>query len=279
MARFEGLPSPVLKWAGGKRQLLGELIPRLQRATGVARYHEPFIGGGAVFFELKRLGLLPGPATISDVNPNLVDVYQALRADLPRLIALLEKHELAHGEAYYYATRELVPQDPVERAARVIYLNKTCFNGLYRENSKGRFNVPIGKYVNPTVCHEPVLRAAAAALDGVEIACRGFEALLDHARPRDLVYLDPPYVPLSSTSSFASYAKGGFGADEQRRLADVCRVLDQRGVRFLLSNSMNETVRRLYQGFRVETVLASRSVNSQGAGRGAVEEALVSNFL
>lgn len=281
----EFLPSPVLKWAGGKRQLLPELLPRLERAGPSGAYHEPFIGGGAVFFELSRLGRLPARATIADVNPNLIDVYEAVRSDVETLTGLLAAHQERHraeGETYYYAVRNTpegpTPRTQVERAARVIYLNKSCFNGLYRENSKGKFNVPFGDNPKATICNPSVLAAASGALQPAEILCTGFASILDRAAAGDLVYLDPPYVPLSTTSSFASYAKGGFGPAEQAELASVVAELDRKSVRFLLSNSMTDSVRTLYANFRIDTVMAKRSVNSRGAGRGAVEEALVSNY-
>ncbi len=271
-------PAPVLKWAGGKRQLLPELMPRIAGAGKVSAYHEPFIGGGAVYFEICGRGLLPARATISDVNPNLIDVYEAVREECPTLSRLLRALQETHSEDQYYAVRGRVPETRVERAARVIYLNKTCFNGLYRENSKGGFNVPHGKYANPGIWNEPALFAASRALQSAEILCRGFAAIVERAKDGDLVYFDPPYVPLSATASFAGYAKGGFGPADQEELVGVLRVLDGRGVKFILSNSMNERVRSLYAGFRIETVLASRNVNRNGAGRGKIEEAIVTNF-
>ncbi|MSP55519.1 MAG: DNA adenine methylase [Myxococcales bacterium] len=280
----EHLPCPVLKWAGGKRQLLPEILPRIERAGPVGAYHEPFIGGGAVFFELSRLGRLPGRATIADVNPNLIDVYLAVQSEVVALTALLADHQERHRvgrQEYYYAVRDApgaaTSPTQVERAARVVYLNKTCFNGLYRENSKGKFNVPFGDNPRATICNPSVLEAASTALQAAEVLCTGFDSIVDRAAPGDLVYFDPPYVPLSLTSSFAGYAKGGFGPAEQARLASVAAELDRNGVRFILSNSMTESVRTLYREFRIETVMASRSVNSKAGGRGAVEEALVSN--
>ena len=280
MAR-DALPRPVLKWAGGKRQLLPELLAQIDRAGPFGRYHEPFIGGAAVYFELSRLGRLAGGASIADVNVNLVEVYTAIRADVAGVIDRLEAHGAAHranSEAHYYAVREHVPATLVDRAARVLYLNRTCFNGLYRENARGLFNVPFGAQGSPTICNRPLLEAAARALQPTEVRCAGFATVLDRAVAGDLVYLDPPYVPLSASSSFASYAKGGFGPADQAALAGVVGELDRRGVKVVLSNSMTARVRELYGALRITTVLASRRVNSRADRRGDVEEALVTNF-
>lgn len=273
------MPRPFLKWAGGKGQLLGELVPRVRAGLRGGGYHEPFIGGGALFFELSRQGALPRRVTISDANENLVEVYGAVRDELGAVLELLREHKLRHCEAHYYATRGQRPASRPERAARVIYMNKTCFNGLYRENSKGQFNVPMGRYENPEVLDEPNLRAASEALRGVSITVADFGDVAKRAEPGDLVYLDPPYDPVSKTSSFTFYARGGFGSTEQARLRDVARELSRRGVHFLLSNSMTPLVRELYAEFDIETVLASRAVNSRADRRGKVEEALVSNYL
>lgn len=270
-----GRPRPFLKWAGGKTQLLGPLLAHVDRLSPFGAYHEPFLGGGALYFELVASGRLGGAARLSDANPALVTVYEVVRDDVEALIVRLREHAARHDEAHYYAVRAEAPSERVEQAARFIYLNKTCFNGLYRENAAGRFNVPIGRYTNPAICDEPVLRAASAALRGAVVAHRGFAAVLDVARPGDLVYFDPPYVPLSATASFTRYARDDFGDTDQVALAAVFRALAARGVKVLLSNSMTPRVRELYAGFSVDTVLASRAVNSRGGGRGAVEEALV----
>lgn len=276
--RLELGARPFLKWAGGKGQLLREIVPRLDRALASGQYHEPFVGGGAVFFEMQRTRRLRGRAVLCDRNPNLVEVYAAVRDEVDELVALLERHKLAHNVAHYYAARAVTPERPVERAARVVYLNKTCFNGLYRENSKGQFNVPIGKYIDPPICDEENLRLASSALRDAELRVASFEAVLDHAVAGDLVYFDPPYVPVSATSSFVAYAKGGFGENDQAQLADVFVALDRRGVRVLLSNSMTPRVQDLYGQFHIDVVMASRSVNRDGAGRGKIPEALVRNF-
>ena len=268
-------PRPVLKWVGGKGRLLPELLARLPQTYGA--YHEPFVGGGALFFALAGAGRL-GQVYLSDANAALIDVYLALRDDVDGVIIALQAHRYEHD--HYYHVRAQRPDDLTlpERAARVIYLNKTCYNGLYRENRAGQFNVPFGRYANPTICDEPNLRAASAILQQADIARRRFDTVLDYAKAGDFVYFDPPYVPLSSTANFTTYDRTGFGPDDQTQLRDVFAELAQRGVRAMLSNSDTPFVRELYAGFRVEQLFAARAVNSKANGRGKVAELLVMNF-
>ena len=265
---------PVLKWAGGKGQLLPVLLARLPESF--AAYHEPFVGGGALFFALASQGRV-GPAFLSDANSSLIDVYLGLQIAVDAVIAALRGH--VYDRDHYYAVRALNPADLSlpERAARIIYLNKTCYNGLYRENRAGQFNVPFGRYANPTICDEPNLRAAAAVLHGVDIACRPFTTVLDIAQPGDFVYFDPPYDPLSPTANFTGYDRRGFGPDDQRRLRDVFAELGRRGVRAMLSNSDTPFIRELYAGFPLEQVFVGRAVNSKVEGRGKVAEVIVQN--
>lgn len=273
------VPRPFLKWAGGKGQLLPQLLARVDGCGGYARYHEPFVGGGALYFEMFRTDRLGGSAPyLSDSNDNLIATYRAIQQDVEAVIALLQEHGARHSEAFFYQLRAQEPVDLTERAARVIYLNKSCFNGLYRENASGKFNTPWGKYVAPIICDAENLRAVAAALADVRLEARPFETVLDCAKPGDFVYFDPPYHPVSKTANFTAYAKGRFGEDQQRRLAEVYRELDAKGVKVLLSNSMTPLVCELYRGFEIDEVLARRSVNSNGDGRGKVAEALVRNF-
>lgn len=273
------VPRPFLKWAGGKGQLLDELVPRAAQASPFNRYHEPFLGGAALFFALHREDRLGhGSPCLSDTNPNLVRAYLGLRNECGAVIDLLKGHKQRHGKEYYYAMRASEPGAIAESAARIVYLNKTCFNGLYRENSKGRFNVPMGKYKDPIICDEANLRAVSEALQKARIERRSFESVLDHAQPGDFVYFDPPYVPLSQTASFTSYDSSGFGPEDQQRLADVYAELDKRGVKVMLSNSMTDVVRGLYKNFTIHEVQASRPVNSKADRRGKVAEALVTNF-
>jgi DNA adenine methylase len=272
-------PRPFLKWVGGKGQLLDELLKRVGQAEPFERYHEPFIGGGALFFELARQQRLGRKrAFLSDNNPNLIDAYLGVRDHLDELIQRLKAHKSKHSETYYYEVRAQVPRELPARAARIIYLNKTGYNGLYRENSKGNFNVPFGRYKNPTICDEVNLRAASQVLQRARIEVRHFESVLKVSKPGDLVYFDPPYWPLSLTSSFTSYAQAGFGEDSQRLLAKVFEELTGKGVKALLSNSMTPFIQELYEPFKIQTVLAARAVNSRANGRGKIEEALVRNF-
>ena len=275
--RFE-LPRPFLKWVGGKRQLMPELIKRIDMAGDFGRYHEPFVGGGALFFELFRMKRLRKQAWLSDNNERLIETYLGVRDDVEVLIKLLTKHKAKHSEDYYYKVRAKVPKPPTDRAARIVYLNKTCYNGLFRENRKGEFNTPFGRYKNPTICDEDNLRAASKALQKAKVENRHFDTVVKKAKPGDLVYFDPPYHPVSSTASFTAYDRGGFNEDSQRLLADKFRELNAKGVKVLLSNSMTEFIRDLYKGFTIETVRANRAVNSRADRRGKVNEALIRNF-
>ena len=272
-------PQPFLKWVGGKRQLLDELRSRVLMARPHGRYHEPFVGGGALFFDLygqQELGR--SKAFLSDNNPRLIEAYEGVQRNVEQVIALLEKHQAAHSEEHYYRVRAAVPEDKIACAARLIYLNRTCFNGLYRENSKGEFNVPMGRYKNPLICNTPNLRAVSAALRRAQIRRSHFTAVFDHAVEGDLVYFDPPYDPVSKTANFTSYHRDPFGEDAQRSLADVFRRLDGRGVKLLLSNSDTPLIQELYAPYTVETVMACRRVNSRADKRGEVREVMVRNF-
>ena len=268
--------APFLKWAGGKRQLLAHIEALVPER--IDTYFEPFLGGAAVFFRLAARGRFRR-AVLADANPELVNCYQAVRDDVDGVVAELRKHR--NDRALYYRVRRRDPAklSPAARAARLIYLNRCGYNGLYRVNSSGQFNVPFGSYSRPVICDEPKLRAAAAALRKVKIECADFAHTLRNIGRRDFVYLDPPYVPLSATSSFTAYAKRDFGASDQERLAAVLRALGSRKVPALLSNSDCGTTRELYRGFeRIDRVPARRAINSVGHGRGPVDELLVRSF-
>jgi DNA adenine methylase len=265
-----GVPRPVLKWAGGKTQLLPAILARLPER--IETYFEPFVGGAAVFFALAQQGRFRR-AVLSDRNPELVDVYRALRDDVEGVIRSLRR--LRHSEDEYYRVRALAPRALASRAARTIYLNKTGYNGLYRVNSSGGFNVPFGRYANPNFCDVENLRAAALALAGVEIGAADFEQVCLRARPGDAVYLDPPYVPLSKTASFTAYDRHPFGALEHRRLAGTFDDLAERGVAAVLSNSDTPETRALYAHHRPLTVQVSRPINSRATARGPIDEILV----
>lgn len=273
------LPKPFLKWAGGKRQLLHELVPRTTEHLGPGRYHEPFVGGGALFFELYGLGRLGRKhAYLSDTNPRLIETYGAVQHDVEAVIEHLRDHAANHSHDYYYEVRATVPDTFATRAARIIYLNRTCFNGLFRENKRGEFNVPIGRYANPRICNEENLRAVSAALQRATVACESFDVVVRRAKPGDFVYFDPPYHPLSGTANFTSYHEGDFTEDDQSALADVFDRLTENGVFAMLSNSDTPLIRELYDGYETATVHAARNVNSRSDRRGKISELIVTNF-
>lgn len=272
------LLSPILKWVGGKRQLLSEIIPLIDESCD--NYVEPFIGGGAVLFRLQ-----PKKAIINDYNTELINVYRTVRDDLDGLVALLKKHEKYNSSDYYYEVRALdrTPDfdkmSNSEKAARIIYLNKTCYNGLYRVNSLGQFNSPYGKYKNPNIVNEVVLRAISKYLNGNEISIRSgdYKDVLNDIEKNSFVYLDPPYMPISSSSSFTGYTEGGFGYDKQVELKEECDKLNSKGVHFLQSNSDCEEIRELYKAYRIKIVKANRAINSDAKKRGQINEVLIYN--
>lgn len=262
---------PFLKWAGGKRRLMPQYEPYLPKTFG--RYHEPFVGGGAFFFHIH-----PEVACLSDINPRLVDTYTSIRDDIDGLVERLALHKKHHNKRYYYERRDEFNHGALfatDRAALMIYLNKTCFNGLYRENLKGHFNVPMGRYKSPSIFSEEHLRSVHKRLQQVEIHNEAFEGVLERAEAGDLVFFDPPYVPISETSSFTNYSKDGFGAQQQRRLAEVFGLLVERGCHVMLSNSDCPFVRELYKDWEIVSVSAARCINSRATHRGAITEVLV----
>lgn len=270
-------PSPFLKWVGGKGKILSQLVPLLPPGAHLMRHVEPFVGGGAMFFARG-----PERALLCDVNPALVATYRAIRDRVDGVIAALSALKRAHSDDAYYRVRSRYNENGAlaaeERAAMFVYLNKTCFNGLHRVNRRGEFNVPAGRYKNPRILDEDGLRAASEALSRAEIECTSFEALIELARPGDFIYFDPPYVPLSATSSFTSYAQDGFSRADQARLRDVYRALDRRGCKLMLSNSDHPIVHELYDGFRIDLVAAPRAINCDARGRGKVTEVVVRNY-
>ncbi len=266
---------PFLKWAGGKAQLVPEILQRIP--SDIATYYEPFLGGGAVFFALR-----PARAVLSDINPDLINAFEVVRDKPTELIESLSKHR--HSKSYFYKLRgadrsaDFWVNSDVDKASRVIYLNKTCYNGLYRVNSRGEFNVPFGDYQNPKIVDDENISACSAALQSAEIVNEPFESIADRVTEGDFVYCDPPYVPASRTANFAGYTKEGFPDEMHRRLAEFCRVIDRKGARFLLSNSDTPLTRELYAAFHVETVEAPRAINSKADRRGRVTEILVRNY-
>jgi DNA adenine methylase len=241
------------------------------------RHVEPFVGGGALFFSRR-----PRRALLTDINPALVSTYAAIRDDVDGVIGALRGLADCHSKESYYQVRERYNQrrraSTTKRAAMFIYLNKTCFNGLHRVNRKGEFNVPVGSYKKPRILNEEGLRAASRVLEGAHLRCAPFDALIEHAKPGDFIYFDPPYEPVSQTSSFTSYARDGFSQEDQTRLRDVYRALDRRGCKLMLSNSDVPFIRNLYSTFNIDTVAAPRAINCNAKKRGKVSEVVIRNY-
>jgi DNA adenine methylase len=271
-------PRPFVKWAGGKSTVIAEIARRLPPAESLERYIEPFVGGGAMFFWIREI--FPRlRCRIADRNHVLVSTYLAIRDGVDEVIEELRRHADAHSEEHFYAVRRLQPSRPAEQAALFIYLNRTCYNGLWRVNRRGEFNVPLGRYANPRILDEQNLRRVSQILRGAEILCADFEEAVADCRPGDLVYFDPPYHPLSATSRFTTYTAHGFDEEEQERLARVFWTSRNKGAAVLLSNSDTEWVRGLYEKMdpppRIDRVRVPRSINSKGIGRGAIDELLL----
>lgn len=275
-------PKPFVKWAGGKRQLIPILNQNLPRSFGT--YFEPFLGGGALLFHMltERNGQ---KCSISDLNSDLVLSYITIRDRIDSLITSLKNHERNYqkdSKSYYYSVRESNPRSAIEKTSRLLFLNRTCFNGLYRVNSKGKFNVPLGKYTNPNIVNEDNLRAVSGILQAskVSINCRDFEAVLRYAKKDDLVYFDPPYQPVSNTANFTSYTNKNFSFDDLNRLAELCKNLDAKGCHVLLSNSDSEDVSELFskKPWKVSRIQANRSINSDSKKRTGHFELLIKNY-
>jgi DNA adenine methylase len=283
MVKKNLLIKPYLKWAGGKRQLLPEIKKHLPQNINSLTYYEPFVGAGAVLFDLQ-----PKKAVINEFNTELILTYRVIKDHIEELIQELQIHKEKTNEAYYYEIRakdrdktEFNTLSEIKRAARLIYLNKTCYNGLYRVNSQGLFNVPYGRYKNPAVCEEPVLRAVHSYLVSNEITITSgdFENAVKGINKKSFVYFDPPYHSPDKTN-FTGYQADGFSNDEQKRLRDIFLNLTKRGIQCLLSNSDTPFIRELYQNSSLEiiTVLAKRIINSDADGRGNVNEVLIKNW-
>lgn len=280
-ASFVDLPlpaaavKPFIKWAGGKRDLLAQYRPYFPARGQVRRYFEPFLGGGAVFFHLQLQ-----PAFLFDTNQWLIETYQVVRDQVEALIGALQQH--SNEKEHYYAIRAVDPTQlsPVERAARFIYLNRTCYNGLYRVNSHGRFNVPFGRYKNPVICDTKNLYTASQSLQETQLEVSDFETAACLAGAGDLVYFDPPYAPLSATANFTSYTQNRFSTTDQARLAQLFHQLHERGCFVMLSNSNAPLIHELYQGhnYNVIEIQARRAINSDPDKRGPIPELLITNF-
>lgn len=264
---------PLVKWVGGKRQLLPHLLPLVPDAvkTGKKVYFEPFVGGGVLFFAVN-----PPRAEINDANTALANTYTAVRDMAEQVIARLARLAKTHSVIQYYRVRAARPRTCPDLAVWLLYLNRTCFNGLWRVNKKGEFNVPVGRYENPTICDPNRIRACARALKNADVWSTDFEKAVETARSGDFVYFDPPYVPLTATSNFTSYGKDGFTDADQVRLRDLALRLKRRGVKVVLSNSSAPRVLELYdRHFSIAFVDARRAVNSDASKRGAVKEVII----
>lgn len=272
------LVAPVVKWVGGKRQLMNEIMPLLPKR--ITSYCEPFLGGGAVLFSLQ-----PANAIVNDINSDLIAVYEVIRDDVELLISELQKHK--NTSEYFYDMRDMDRDEEkyqsmtkVERASRILYLNKTCYNGLFRVNQSGQFNSPFGHYKNPNIVNAPVLRAVSKyfASHNISFYNEDFEITLERVRRGGFVYLDPPYDPISDTANFTGYNRGGFDRTDQERLKQCCDELTRRGVRFMLSNSATDFIRGLYREYNISIVHAKRAINSNASKRGAIEEVIIRNY-
>ena len=274
------MSKPILKWAGGKRQIIKEILAHFPRDYKLRSFHEPMFGAGAVSFEIG-----PKDGTINDVNRRLVNLYEVVKECPEELILFNRRHQ--HSKEYFYKARERFNApvrgeslDPVEEASLLIYLNRTCFNGLYRENSSGAFNVPFGRYKTVDFFQEESIREASMVLGKLEIHNEDFTYVLELARPGDLIYFDPPYHPISETASFTSYHMNGFDLKDQERLRDAMVELHERGVMVILSNSNAREIRELYSqldGFTISDIKAKRAINCNGSKRGDVGEVVITN--
>ncbi|MCF3603942.1 DNA adenine methylase [Planktothrix agardhii 1806] len=283
-AKKNPLVKPFLKWAGGKRQLLPEILRYLPKNIGKTTYFEPFLGGGALLFELQ-----PKQAIVNDSNRELINCYRVIKDNVEELIEVLKVHKAKNSKEYfdYLRERDRLKQynkfSDIQKAARIIYLNKTCYNGLFRVNSKGQFNVPFGSYKNPNILDEAVLRGVNDYLNqkSVTFLNRDFAEAVKDAKKGDFVYFDPPYDPVSNTASFTGYDINGFNQNEQRRLKQVVDELTEKGCNVMLSNSATDFILDLYKDhkYTIETVSATRSINSNALKRGKINEVLVLNYV
>ncbi|HEX5429556.1 MAG TPA: DNA adenine methylase [Patescibacteria group bacterium] len=265
---------PFIKWAGGKRQLLDEL--EKHKPKWFNRYFEPFVGGGALYFRIQ-----PGQSFLSDINPELVNLYLIIQSKVDELISELKKLKVSEKEFYKIRNIDRKPEyrewNNIKKAARFIYLNKTCFNGLYRMNSKGHFNVPYGNQNNPKILDEYNLRQVNKLLQNSDIKCQSYSGIEKNVKKGDFVYFDPPYAPLNK-SSFTKYFKDDFDIKMQVDLRDLCDRLDKKGVYFMISNSHTSLIFGLYKNYDIKVVDAIRAINCKGSGRGKVKEVLITNY-
>lgn len=272
------LVAPVVKWVGGKRQLIDDLTPLFPKK--ITSYCEPFVGGGAVLFSLQ-----PKIAYVNDINAELINIYEVIRDDVDALIAALSEHK--NEEKYFYAIRDwdrdsetYFQRSKVQRAARIIYLNKTCYNGLFRVNNAGEFNAPYGHYKKPNIVSAPTLRAVSNYFQSTQLTFTNtdYAEVLSNVPKETFVYLDPPYDPVSDTANFTGYTRGGFDRTEQVRLRECCDELTRRKIKFMLSNSATEFIREQYADYDITPVRAKRAINSNASKRGHVDEVVIRNY-
>ena len=275
-------PKPFVKWVGGKRQLMQVLENNFPKQFGT--YHEPFLGGGAVMFNLlsKEPKL---PCNVSDFNSDLILAYVTIRDKLGKLIESLENHSKNYhkdSSEYYYEVRKQEPKQQIEKVSRLIFLNRTCFNGLYRVNKKGQFNVPLGRYTNPNIINKENLTAVSKILNSekIKISCRGFETVLGDIKKGDLVYFDPPYQPISSTANFTSYTHRDFTEKDLERLVDLANQLNSKGCHVLLSNSNSKIVKDFFseKHWSISEINANRAINSDSKKRTGHKEIIIKNY-
>jgi len=274
---MNGIPTFV-KWAGGKKQLIDQF--RQYFPKEINRYFEPFVGGGAIAFYIIK-HYKPKEVYLSDSNEELINAYKVIKNSVEELINRLKEFKKMHSKEFYYKVRAENPKDlsNLQRAVRFIYLNKTCFNGLYRVNSKGEFNVPIGSYKNPAIVNEKELREISILLQKAKIKVGQFYEIDNRIEKDDFVYFDPPYYPLSKTSSFTTYTKEDFLDKEQKNLSDLFKKLDGKGAKVMLSNSDSEFIKKLYVGYKINIVKASRMINCNAKGRGKINELVITNYV
>ncbi|PLY13398.1 MAG: DNA methyltransferase [Sulfurimonas sp.] len=274
---------PFIKWVGGKRSLLSQIIPLIPKEFN--NYFEPFVGGGALFFELYSQDILKDKQVyLFDINSELINAYNVVKNNPFELIKNLQEFKEKHSKEFYYDIRawdrkeDFLGKGDVLRATRFIYLNKTCFNGLYRVNSKGYHNVPIGSYKNPNICDELVIYSASEALQKAIILNTSYKDVMKHTSKNDFVYFDPPYYPLTQTSSFTSYSEFSFLDKEQIELFEVFKKLDKNDCKIAHSNSDTDFIKELYEEFEIKNIQANRFINSKSSGRGKISEVLVRNL-
>lgn len=290
---------PFLKWAGGKGQLLSEIQQHYPFGETINKYAEPFVGGGAVLFDvLEKYDL--EEVYINDINEDLINAYICVKKYPSELIGLLQEmqstyipYEMERRKEYFLAQRKTFNSikisynetDNLKKAALLIFLNKTCFNGLYRVNKKGFFNVPMGAYKNPLICDEMNIKNVSKKLQNVRIACGDYKMAFDFIDNKTFAYFDPPYRPLSETASFTSYTEGGFGDKEQQELADFVQALDKKGAKIVVSNSDPKNADKednffdeIYSSLKISRVFANRMINSKGKSRGKISELLITNY-